>query len=305
MKNKVLEIRVSNEYVSQRIDKFIVFAFKELTRAKVQSLIEGRKVLINNNLIEKTSYKVKLDDLITINIEAEATSRLTPAAIDLDVVYEDDYLIVINKPIDMVVHPAAGHQDDTLVNALLYHFSSLSTINGEFRPGIVHRIDKDTSGLLLVAKNDLTHQLLAKDIKSKLTDRRYYALVNGEIRDQQFVIEAPIGRSRKNRKKMAVVSDGKSAKTEFKVIERFSGYTLLEAKLFTGRTHQIRVHLNHIGHPIEGDQLYGKRSRLKVNHQLLHAYYLSFNHPILNKTLTFKVDLPSDFKEVIKQLRHP
>jgi 23S rRNA pseudouridine1911/1915/1917 synthase len=305
MKSKVLEIRVSNEYVGQRIDKFIAFAFQELTRAKVQNLIDERKVFVNESLVEKTSYKVKFDQVIRINLDSEVQSTVTPTAIDLDVVYEDDNLIVINKPIDMVVHPAAGHQDDTLVNALLYHFNSLSKINGEFRPGIVHRIDKDTSGLLLVAKNDFTHQLLAKDIKSKVTDRRYLALVSGEIRDQQFVIEAPIGRSRKNRKKMAVVADGKSAKTEFKVVERYSGYTLLEAKLFTGRTHQIRVHLSYIGHPIEGDQLYGKKSRFKSDHQLLHAYYLSFNHPILNKVLTFKVDLPQDFKEIIKQLKQP
>ena len=305
MKSKTLEIKVSLEHDGLRLDKLIPLVFSDLTRAKAQTLIENGQVSIDKIVVDKASYKVKNGQIININIVETTSKELAAKAIELDIVYEDSDIVVINKPIDLVVHPAAGHHEDTLVNALVYHFKELSTINGDFRPGIVHRIDKDTSGLLVIAKNDATHQVLAKDIKEKITDRRYYALVVGEVQDQNFIVDAPIGRSRKNRKKMAVVAEGKPAKTEFKIVKRFSGFTLLDAKLYTGRTHQIRVHLAHINYPIVGDQLYGKKSKIKATHQLLHAYYLELIHPKTKKKLIFKADLPQDFKQIVETLQRP
>jgi 23S rRNA pseudouridine1911/1915/1917 synthase len=304
MKVKRFESIVEEKYSGERIDKVLPLIFTMLTRAKGQHLIDSKNVLINGESV-KSSYKLKLNQKIELIIEEDTSSELTPQNIKLDVVYEDDDLIVINKPIDLVVHPAAGHKDLTLVNALLYHFDKLSSVNGNYRPGIVHRIDKDTTGLLVVAKNDATHNNLALQIKDKDANRLYYALVDGEIDDAHFIIEAPIGRSNKNRKKMAVVSDGKDAKTEFKIVKRFSGYTLLQAKLYTGRTHQIRVHLAYINHPIIGDQLYGKKNKFNIKHQMLHAYQLELIHPKTGKKVVFNAELPEDFKDLIKQIERP
>ena len=304
MKVKRFESIVEEKYSGERIDKVLPLIFTMLTRAKGQHLIDSKNVLVNGESV-KSSYKLKLNQKIELIIEEDTSSELTPQNIKLDVVYEDDDLIVINKPIDLVVHPAAGHKDLTLVNALLYHFDKLSSVNGNYRPGIVHRIDKDTTGLLVVAKNDATHNNLALQIKDKDANRLYYALVDGEIDDAHFIIEAPIGRSNKNRKKMAVVSDGKDAKTEFKIVKRFSGYTLLQAKLYTGRTHQIRVHLAYINHPIIGDQLYGKKNKFNIKHQMLHAYQLELIHPKTGKKVVFNAELPEDFKDLIKQIERP
>jgi 23S rRNA pseudouridine1911/1915/1917 synthase len=304
MKVKRFESIVEEKYSGERIDKVLPLIFTMLTRAKGQHLIDSKNVLVNGESV-KSSYKVKLNQKIELIIEEDIGSELTPQNIQLDVVYEDDDLIVINKPIDLVVHPAAGHKDLTLVNALLYHFDKLSSVNGNYRPGIVHRIDKDTTGLLVVAKNDIAHNNLASQIKDKDANRLYYALVEGEIDDAHFIIEAPIGRSNKNRKKMAVVSDGKDAKTEFKIVKRFSGYTLLQAKLYTGRTHQIRVHLAYINHPIVGDQLYGKKNKFNIKHQMLHAYQLELIHPTTGKKVVFNAELPDDFKDLIKQIERP
>jgi 23S rRNA pseudouridine1911/1915/1917 synthase len=304
MKTKRLEAIITDQYSGERIDKVLPLLFDSLTRAKGQNLIDSKCVLVDGQTI-KSSYKLKTSQKIEVVFEDDSGSELTPQNIDLNIVYEDEDLIVINKPIDLVVHPAAGHKDLTLVNALLYHFDSLSKVNGEFRPGIVHRIDKDTTGLLVVAKNDATHNHLAQQIKEKEANRLYLVLVEGEIDDAHFIIEAPIGRSNKNRKKMAVVSDGKEAKTEFKIVKRFSGYTLLEAKLYTGRTHQIRVHLAYINHPVVGDQLYGKKNKFNIKHQMLHAFQLDLVHPKTNKKMQFKADLPQDFKELIERLERP
>ena len=304
MKVKRFESIVEEKYSGERIDKVLPLIFTMLTRAKGQHLIDSKNVLVNGESV-KSSYKLKLNQKIELIIEEDIGSELTPQNIKLDVVYEDDDLIVINKPIDLVVHPAAGHKDLTLVNALLYHFDKLSSVNGNYRPGIVHRIDKDTTGLLVVAKNDIAHNNLASQIKDKDANRLYYALVEGEIDDAHFIIEAPIGRSNKNRKKMAVVSDGKDAKTEFKIVKRFSGYTLLQAKLYTGRTHQIRVHLAYINHPIVGDQLYGKKNKFNIKHQMLHAYQLELIHPTTGKKVVFNAELPDDFKDLIKQIERP
>jgi 23S rRNA pseudouridine1911/1915/1917 synthase len=304
MKVKRFESIVEEKYSDERIDKVLPLIFTWLTRAKGQHLIDSKSVLVNGDSV-KSSYKLKTNQKIELKLEEDSGSELTPQNIKLDIVYEDDDLIVINKPIDLVVHPAAGHKDLTLVNALLYHFDKLSSVNGNYRPGIVHRIDKDTTGLLVVAKNDAAHNNLALQIKDKDANRLYYALVEGEIDDAHFIIEAPIGRSNKNRKKMAVVSDGKDAKTEFRIVKRFSGYTLLQAKLYTGRTHQIRVHLAYINHPIIGDQLYGKKNKFNIKHQMLHAYQLELIHPSTGKKVVFNADLPEDFNDLIKLIERP
>lgn len=305
MKTKILEAKVEKTFEDFRLDKYIQTVFAEISRAKAQTLISNNQVQVDNIIINKSAFKVSTNQKIKVTLQEVINNEIKPSNLDLDIVFEDQDLIVINKPVDLVVHPAAGHFEDTLVNALVYHFKELSKVNGLNRPGIVHRIDKDTSGLLVIAKNDEIHTLLAEDIKNKLTDRKYYALVIGEVKENKFIVDAPIGRSKKNRKKMAVVADGKTAKTEFEVVKRFAGFTLLKAKLFTGRTHQIRVHLAYINLPIVGDQLYGKKSKIKVNHQLLHAYQLELIHPRTKKKLIFKADLPEDFKTIITNLETP
>ena len=229
------------------------------------------------------------------------TLELRPENIPLDIVYEDDDVIVINKPQGMVVHPAPGHDEHTLVNALLYH-CPLSTINGTFRPGIVHRIDKDTSGLLMVAKNDKAHRSLAKQLKDKTNIREYVALVHGRIAEDEGTINAPIGRSLKDRKKQAVVKDGRNAVTHFKVLKRYRDYTFVKCILETGRTHQIRVHMKYIGHPLVGDPLYGPKKTIKGNGQFLHAGKLGFVHPTTGKLLIFEAPLPKIFQECLEKL---
>lgn len=229
------------------------------------------------------------------------TLELRPENIPLDIVYEDDDVIVINKPQGMVVHPAPGHDEHTLVNALLYH-CPLSTINGTFRPGIVHRIDKDTSGLLMVAKNDKAHRSLAKQLKDKTNIREYVALVHGRIAEDEGTINAPIGRSLKDRKKQAVVKDGRNAVTHFEVLKKYRDYTFVKCILETGRTHQIRVHMKYIGHPLVGDPLYGPKKTIKGNGQFLHAGKLGFVHPTTGKLLIFEAPLPKIFQECLEKL---
>lgn len=221
----------------------------------------------------------------------------------LELIYEDSDVAVINKPQGMVVHPSAGYSSGTLVNALLFHIKDLSSINGVIRPGIVHRIDKDTSGLLMIAKNNEAHHALAQELKAKKSLRKYIAIVHGNLPNDLGVIEAPIGRSEKDRKKQAVTSKGKDALTRFKVLERFGDYTLVELSLETGRTHQIRVHMAYIGHPIAGDPLYGPRKTLKGNGQFLHAETLGFTHPISQELMTFSVEPPQIFKDTLEKLR--
>ncbi len=258
---------------SGRIDKVASELDPTLSRSAAKEMIDSGLIKINDTII-KAKTTVKAGDIVSITAREPETLEVIPEDIPLDIVYEDDDVIVVNKPQGMVVHPAPGHTSHTLVNALLFH-SPLSTINGTYRPGIVHRIDKDTSGLLMVAKNDNAHQSLSAQLKAKTNLRKYVALVHGIIEEDEGTINAPLGRSPKDRKKQAVVANGREAVTHFKVLERFEHYTLIECQLETGRTHQIRVHLKYINHPIAGDPIYGPKKTLKGNGQFLHASELA------------------------------
>ena len=290
-----------DDMLTGRIDKVLAHQFNQFSRSHLQKWIEDGNVRFNGQPV-KPKYKLAVGDQVVIEPEAPQKVDLTPEKIPLDIVYEDDDVIVVNKPQGMVVHPAPGHPDHTLVNALLYH-SPLSTINGEFRPGIVHRSDKDTSGLLMVAKNDLAHRSLAAQLKAKTNQREYVALVHGVIKQDAGTIDAPIGRSKKDRKKQAVVSDGRHAVTHFKVLHRFRHYTLISCRLETGRTHQIRVHMKSIGHPLAGDPLYGPRKTLPGRGQYLHARLLGFKHPRTGKELVFTAPLPEYFQQMLDKLK--
>lgn len=301
MKQKLL-ITNSN-YIGLRLDKVLVLELKDRSREFIMRLIDEGEVLVNDKKV-KNSYRVKENDEITINIPEAKNLDATPQDIPLDIVYEDDDIIVINKPRDLVVHPSNGHEDGTLVNALLAHCTNLSGINGVKRPGIVHRIDKDTTGLLVVAKNDYAHEFLAKQLEDHTLHREYIALVKGVIKEEDGKIIAPIGRDKYNRQKMAVdVKNGKPAVTHFHVLKRFNQYTLISCVLETGRTHQIRVHMNYIGYPIEGDPVYGPKSHLLFDKgQLLHAEKLILIHPKTKKKMTFSAPLPKNFQDVIDNL---
>lgn len=290
-----------DDTLTGRIDKVLAHQFNQFSRSHLQKWIEDGNVRVNGQPV-KPKYKLAVGDQVVIEPEAPQKVDLTPEKIPLDIVYEDDDVIVVNKPQGMVVHPAPGHPNHTLVNALLYH-SPLSTINGEFRPGIVHRIDKDTSGLLMVAKNDLAHRSLAAQLKAKTNQREYVSLVHGVIKQDAGTINAPIGRSKKDRKKQAVVSDGRHAVTHFKVLHRFRHYTLVSCRLETGRTHQIRVHMKSIGHPLAGDPLYGPRKTLPGRGQYLHARLLGFKHPRTGKELVFTAPLPEYFQQMLDKLK--
>lgn len=283
-----------------RLDKACSEIFSDYSRSQIKQLLDGGNITVNGKT-EKAKYKVKSGDVIRLEEPETKTLELRPENIPLDIVYEDDDVIVINKPQGMVVHPAPGHDEHTLVNALLYH-CPLSTINGTFRPGIVHRIDKDTSGLLMVAKNDKAHRSLAKQLKDKTNIREYVALVHGRIAEDEGTINAPIGRSLKDRKKQAVVKDGRNAVTHFEVLKRYRDYTLVKCILETGRTHQIRVHMKYIGHPLVGDPLYGPKKTIKGNGQFLHAGKLGFVHPTTGKLLIFEAPLPKFFQECLEKL---
>lgn len=283
-----------------RLDKACSEIFSDYSRSQIKQLLDGGNITVNGKT-EKAKYKVKSGDVIRLEEPETKTLELRPENIPLDIVHEDDDVIVINKPQGMVVHPAPGHDEHTLVNALLYH-CPLSTINGTFRPGIVHRIDKDTSGLLMVAKNDKAHRSLAKQLKDKTNIREYVALVHGRIAEDEGTINAPIGRSLKDRKKQAVVKDGRNAVTHFEVLKRYRDYTLVKCILETGRTHQIRVHMKYIGHPLVGDPLYGPKKTIKGNGQFLHAGKLGFVHPTTGKLLIFEAPLPKIFQECLEKL---
>ena len=283
-----------------RIDKVLGHHLKQFSRSQIQKWVTDWNVTVNGQPV-KPKYKLAVGDQVVVSPEAPQKIDLEPENIPLDIVYEDDDVLVVNKPQGMVVHPAPGHPNHTLVNALLYH-SPLSTINGEFRPGIVHRIDKDTSGLLMVAKNDMAHRSLAAQLKAKTNQREYVALVHGVIKQEAGTIDAPIGRSRKDRKKQAIVSDGRHAVTHFKVLKRYRHYTLVSCRLETGRTHQIRVHMKSIGHPLAGDPLYGPRKTLPGKGQYLHARELGFKHPRTGKQLLFTAPLPDYFQRMLDHL---
>ena len=285
-----------------RLDKALA-DLTELSRSQANEAIKNGNILVNGKAV-KAKYSVKEGDLVTYDLPEPEVLEYEAEDIPLDIVYEDDDVAVVNKPQGMVVHPSVGHTSGTLVNALMYHIHDLSSINGVVRPGIVHRIDKDTSGLLMIAKNDRAHQALAEELKDKKSLRKYLAIVHGNISNDRGVIEAPIGRSEKDRKKQAVTAKGKPAVTHFKVLERFGNYTLVELTLETGRTHQIRVHMAYIGHPVAGDPLYGPRKILKGNGQFLHAQTLGFTHPTTGESLRFSVEPPAIFQETLENLRH-
>ena len=296
--------KIGEENVNCRIDKLIPILNKNITRAMAQKLLDEENILVNGSKI-KSSYKVKLNDEICMQIPEPKETEIIAEDIPLDVLYEDEDIIAINKPKGMVVHPANGNYTGTLVNALLYRCKdSLSGIGGQIRPGIVHRLDKDTSGVIIVAKNDKAHLNLSEQIKNHKVKKIYIALARGNIPNDEATIDMPIGRSKKDRKKMDIDKNGKNAITHFKVLERFDGYTLLKVNIETGRTHQIRVHLMTIGYPIVGDTVYSNgKNPFNVTGQMLHAKSIEFKHPITGENMKIEAPLPKYFEDVIKELK--
>ncbi len=298
------KILVTKNYINERLDKLLSELLKDYSRSEIQNYLKDGYILVNNKE-SKASYKVRENDEITIKDFPKEEYSLEAEDIPLDIVYEDDELMVINKPKGLVVHPGAGNKSGTMANALKFHSDELSDVNGDFRPGIVHRLDKDTAGLLVTAKNDKAHLFLQSQLSDHTLGRKYYALVVGVIAENEGKIIAPIGRDKQYRQKMAVdLRNGKDAETDFKVVERFKTHTLVECSLKTGRTHQIRVHMNYIGHPVEGDPIYGKGNRqLYDDGQLLFAHSISFIHPKSKKKMEFSVPLPDYFIDLINTLR--
>ena len=295
---------VSEDDSGERIDKYLTSNIPSLTRSYIQKIIENREMTVNDK-VEKSSYRLKPDDKIVLNVPDSVIPDILPENIPIDIVYEDDDFCIVNKPKGMVVHPANGHYSGTLVNALLFHLSGrLSGINGILRPGIVHRIDKDTSGLLIICKNDFSHNFIAAQLKEHTCNRVYHAIVHGNIDKDDLTIDKPIGRSKLDRKKMSIDSDGKRAVTHVHVLERFNGYTYIECKLETGRTHQIRVHMASINHPLMGDPLYCTlKEPIKVCGQMLHAKEIGLISPSTHEYLSFGSDLPDEFLRVLNYLR--
>ena len=297
-----MNLKFQTEEKGQRIDKYLCEQ-TQLTRSRIQQLIEQGAVEVNGKAT-KSNYKINPGDLIEVSYEDLSELDVVAQDIPLDIRYEDSDVIVINKPRGMVVHPANGNQQGTLVNALLYHCKDLSGINGVLRPGIVHRIDKDTTGLIIVAKNDKAHLELSKQLQDKTVNRLYYAVVHGTFAHDYGTIDAPIGRDETDRQKMAVTEkNSKEARTHFRVLERFKDYSLVECRLETGRTHQIRVHMRYIDHPIVGDEKYGYRRTMKIGGQLLHAHQLEFVHPSTGEKMVVEAEIPQDFAEVLQRLR--
>lgn len=299
MEERTFKIDENQEH--QRLDKAVAL-FLDVSRKRVKDLLDDNHIFVNGKSA-KASYTTMLNDRITIEIPEDENTEVLPENIPLEIVYEDSDLIVINKPKGMVVHPAPGHYSGTLVNALLYHCKDLSGINGVNRPGIVHRIDKDTSGLLVVCKNDKAHKAISEQLANKTCHRQYVCIVHHPFSHEYGTIHAPIGRSEKDRKKMEVTSkNSKDAITHFTVLKNFREYAYVQCQLETGRTHQIRVHMQYIGHPIAGDPTYGYRKTLETNGQLLHANKLEFIHPTSNEKMTFEIGLEKEFEQVLKEL---
>ena len=302
MENYLFEIQEDQQ---MRLDKYLAEQFPEQTRSYLQKLIKEGSVLVNGKSV-KTGFQLSKGDEVCVSIPEPKELDVEPQKMDLDIVYEDEDVILINKPKGMVVHPAPGHTTDTLVNGLLYHCKdNLSGINGVARPGIVHRIDRDTTGILIVCKNDMSHNSIAAQLKEHSINRRYRALVHGNLKDDTGTIEGPIGRHPIDRKKMSInEKNGKPAVTHYTVLERFGNYTLIECKLETGRTHQIRVHMTSIGHPLVGDEVYGPaKSPFKLQGQCLHAMILGFVHPRTGAYMEFSADLPEYFEDLLRKLR--
>jgi 23S rRNA pseudouridine1911/1915/1917 synthase len=297
-----MEHIILEDQKGDRIDKAVSSLDEEWSRTQVQQWIKDGQVLVNGKPV-KTNYKCSLDDKIEISIPEPEILDVLPEEMDLDIYYEDKDVLVVNKPRGMVVHPAPGHTTGTLVNGLMAHCKDLSGINGVMRPGIVHRIDKDTSGLLMVAKNDMAHESLVNQLVKKTVTRKYKAIVHGVIPHDFGTIDAPLGRDPKERQSMTVVDDGKHAVTHFHVLERFKDFTLVECQLETGRTHQIRVHMKYIGYPLAGDPKYGPKKTLDIDGQALHAGVLGFIHPRSNEYMEFTAPLPPVFVRLLEQLR--
>lgn len=292
------------EQVSKRIDAYMAEKYEDISRVAIQRLIETGKILVNGKKV-KASYKVQVNDKITMEEEKAVEVELKAQDIPVEIIYEDRDIIVVNKPKGMVVHPANGNPDGTLVNAIMAICKdSLSGIGGEIRPGIVHRLDKETSGILIVAKNDKAHINLSQQIKEHKVKKTYIALVKGIVKENNATINMPIGRSEKDRKKMAVTKKGKEAITHFKVLKRYDKYTLLEINIETGRTHQIRVHLSQIGYPIVGDEVYSKgKNEWNIKGQCLHAKSLDFKHPITNENMHLEAKIPQYFEKILEELK--
>ncbi|MFD1777824.1 RluA family pseudouridine synthase [Fredinandcohnia salidurans] len=298
------ELTIEDQQQNDRIDKVVSAFNSDWSRTQVQSWIKDGNIKVNGNNV-KTNYKVNIGDHIHIDIPEPQALDVVPEEMNLDVYYEDADVLVVNKPKGMVVHPAPGHVSGTLVNGLMAHCKDLSGINGVLRPGIVHRIDKDTSGLLMVAKNDVAHESLVNQLVEKSVTRKYKALVHGVIPHDQGTIDAPIGRDKKDRQSMTVTDENsKDAVTHFNVLERFKDFTFVECQLETGRTHQIRVHMKYIGYPLAGDPKYGPKKTLDLGGQALHAGLLGFVHPRTNEYLEFESPLPAYFEELLEKLRH-
>ncbi len=296
---------ITEEDVDERIDKFLTNSIDGLSRSFIQKSIEEGHLLVGGQ-IRKSSYKLRPDDEIIFSVPETEALNVEPVDIPIDIVYEDDDVAIVNKPQGMVVHPSNGHYNDTLVNALLYHMNGrLSGINGVLRPGIVHRIDKDTSGLLIICKNDKAHNSIAEQIKEHTVDRIYHGIVHGRLKEEKGRVEAPIGRDKNNRLKMAVTPDGKPAATNYRVLEYFKDYTYVEFKLETGRTHQIRVHMAHLNHPMMGDPLYcTAKEPIKCNGQILHAKTIGFTSPTTGEHHTFDSELPEYFVKTLEFLKN-
>jgi 23S rRNA pseudouridine1911/1915/1917 synthase len=328
-----LQLVIKHKYSSKRIDKYLVSRLQDYSRSSIQRLIKEEAVKVNNNAV-KSNYEIKLNDAISIQLPEKSDDHITPEDIPLDIIYEDEYLMVLNKSPDMVVHPACGHANGTLVNALAFHCNSLSALNGPLRPGIVHRLDRDTSGVILVVKDEKVHKHLALQFEERTIKKEYLAVVKGEIELDSDKIDLPIGKDKRDRKKMAIRHDtGKNAVSIFEVIERFPGYTLVRVMLETGRTHQIRVHMKTIGHPVVADSEYGGSDACSIEdltkpvsnkdihslaimtelcnnisdpiieRQALHAYRIGFSHPVYNKAMEFTAELPKDMHNLITTLR--
>ena len=293
---------VTEEMEGERLDSFVSDSLEDLSRSVVQNLIKSGQIQVEGRA-SKASYRVKTGDTVQVELPALQAVEIVPQNIGLPIIYQDGDVVVVDKPKGLVVHPAHGNWDGTMVNALLYHIKDLSGINGELRPGIVHRLDKDTSGVMVVAKNDRAHHSLAEQIRVHSINREYVALVHGVIKENLGRIDAPIGRSTTDRKKMAVVKDGREAISDYEVLKRYPNYTLVKVKLLTGRTHQIRVHFSYIKHAVVGDPLYSSaRKHFNLDSQALHARLLGFNHPRSGEYMEFTSPLPQYFQDILAQL---
>ncbi|WP_203339402.1 RluA family pseudouridine synthase [Planococcus beijingensis] len=297
-----LTIEITEEMAGERVDKAVSSIDEDWSRSQIANWVKEGAVKVNGITV-KPNYKVRLQDVIIVTPPELEELDVVPEDLNLEIVYEDEDVLVVNKPKGMVVHPAPGHAKGTLVNGLMHHCTDLSGINGVVRPGIVHRIDKDTSGLLMVAKNDVAHTSLVDQLVKKTVTRKYVALVHGHIPHDKGTIQAPIARDPKERQNMAIVDKGKHAVTHFRVLERFGNFTLVECRLETGRTHQIRVHMKYIGYPLVGDPKYGPKKTMDIGGQALHAEVIGFVHPKTNEYMEFSAEPPAEFAELLETLR--